>query len=418
MSELLLKNVRLVYGDTDKVTDILVKDGVISKMGFIMDEPKDVVEGNGLLAVMPGLFDMHVHFRDPGQIQKEDIYTGCKAAAAGGVTGVCCMPNTNPPIDNLETVTYIEVKSENTGISVYPVGCITKGMKGEELYDFTELGVKIISDDGRPVEKEEFLKDAMIRAYQNDILVASHCEDFAIIDGGIINKGEISEKLGVKGMDRSSEDSITAREIMVAKETGTRIHICHVSTRGSFDVIREAKKNGVKVTCETCPHYFYYTDEKVLSLDADYRMNPPLRTEDDRIATIEAILDGTCDCIVTDHAPHTAEDKADFYKAPNGVVGLETSLSAMLTKFYHEKKLTLNQIVNLMSEKPRELLGIPKIKFEVGEKAEFILVDLNEEWEVIPEELHSKSKNTVFKGEKFKGRNILTYSNGAVRYAK
>ncbi len=418
MSSLLLKNFKVVTEKDEIITDILVVDGIIKEIGTLGCVADRVIEGNNSLAVLPALFDMHVHFRDPGQTHKEDILTGCASALAGGVTGVACMPNTNPPIDSIEIVDYILDKAKDSGVSVLPVGCITSGMKGEKLYDFTEIGVKIISDDGRPVENENLLREAMITAYKNDILVASHCEDFAIINGGIINNGEISKKLGIAGMDRSSEDSITEREISIAAETGTRIHICHVSTVRSFELVREAKKNGVNVTCETCPHYFYYTDEKVLSLDADYRMNPPLRTEEDRIATIEAILDGTCDCIVTDHAPHAASEKADFYKAPNGVVGLETSLSAMLTAFYHTGKLTLSQIVKLMSVKPRELLNLPEIKLEVGEKAEFIIVNLDEEWEVVPEKLHSKSKNTVFKGEKFKGRNILTYSDGKVRFER
>jgi dihydroorotase len=217
-------------------------------------------------------------------------------------------------------------------------------------------------------------------------------------------------------MDRASEDSITAREIAIAAAENARIHICHVSTRGSIELIRDAKARGVKVTSETCPHYFMYTDEKLRSLDADYRMNPPLRTEDDRKAVEEAVLDGTVDCIVTDHAPHTAEEKADFYKAPNGVVGLETSLAAMLTHFYHTGKLTLCDIARLMAENPRKLLGLDVPAVKTGEKADFILVDTEMEWKVTPEKLHSKSHNTVFKGESFKGRNIMTVTDGIIRY--
>lgn len=419
MSEILIKNVRAVDENIDRICDILIGNGKIKKIGSNLSDNADkVIDGSGL-AALPGLFDMHVHFRDPGQTHKENINTGCAAALAGGVTGVACMPNTNPPADNIETVNYIRNKAKNTGVDVYPVCCITKGMKGNQLADFDEYvkeGVKLISDDGRPVANAELMRKALEMSTANGLLAVSHCEDLDIINGGIINKGKISEKLVVKGMDRASEDSITAREIALADSCGARIHICHVSTKGSIEIIRDAKKRGIKVTCETCPHYFTYTDDKLLSRDADYRMNPPLRTEEDRTAILEGVLDGTVDCIVTDHAPHTAEEKADFEKAPNGVVGLETSLAVTLTQLYHTGKLSLNRIVQLMSADPRRLLGIDIPKFETGSKADIVLVDLDREWTVIPEELHSKSHNTVFKGEKLKGRAIMTISDGIIRY--
>lgn len=415
---ILFKNVRIVDAGTDTVGDVLVKDGVIAEIGNVSEAADRVIEGNGKLVVMPSLFDMHVHFRDPGFTHKEDVLTGCAAALAGGVSGVVCMPNTKPPIDSRETVDYIVSKAEPTGVSVYPAGCVTKGMLGKELYDHSSIGVRIISDDGRPVENAELLRQAMLGSNKNGILIASHCEDLNIINGGIVNDGEVSAELGLKGMNRASEDSITAREIAVAMSADARIHICHVSTVGSLDFIREAKARGVKVTCETCPHYFMYTDEKIRSLDADYRMNPPLRTEADRAAVEKAVLDGTIDCIVTDHAPHAAEEKADFCKAPNGVVGLETSLAAMLTHFYHTGKLSLSRISEMMAEKPRKLLGLPVTKLEKGAKADLILVDTEKEWVVEPEKLHSKSHNTVFKGEKFKGQNLMTITDGIIRFER
>lgn len=415
---ILFKNVRIVDAETDTVGDVLVKDGIIAEIGNVSATADRVIEGSGKLVVMPSLFDMHVHFRDPGFTHKEDVLTGCAAALAGGVSGVVCMPNTKPPIDSKETVDYIANKAEPTGVSVYPAGCVTKGMLGKELYDHSSIGVKIISDDGRPVENAELLRQAMLESNKNGILIASHCEDLNIINGGIVNDGEVSAELGLKGMNRASEDSITAREIAVAMSADARIHICHVSTVGSLDFIREAKARGVKVTCETCPHYFMYTDEKIRSLDADYRMNPPLRTEADRAAVEKAVLDGTIDCIVTDHAPHAAEEKADFYKAPNGVVGLETSLAAMLTHFYHTGKLSLSRISEMMAEKPRKLLGLPVTKVEKGAKADLILVDTEKEWIVEPEKLHSKSHNTVFKGEKFKGQNLMTITDGIIRFER
>ena len=414
---ILLKNVRAVDDKTDRICDIFIDNGKIAEIGDNLSVTDDrTVDGGGTLAVLPALFDMHVHFRDPGQTHKETVETGCAAALAGGVSGVACMPNTTPAIDSKETVEYILDKAKDTGVDVYPVGCITKGMQGGELYDWTELGVKLISDDGRPVANAEMMRQTLEATNENGLLVVSHCEDLAIINGGIIHKGAVSEKLGVKGMDRASEDSITAREIALADSCDARIHICHVSTRGSMNFIRDAKKNGIKVTCETCPHYFTYTEDKLLSRDADYRMNPPLRSEDDRLAVLEAVLDGTVDCIVTDHAPHAAEEKSDFLKAPNGVVGLETSLAVTLTQLYHTGKLTLGRIAELMAINPRKLLEIEVTRIEKGAKADLAVVDLDKEWTVVPEELHSKSKNTVFKGEKLKGKNIMTITNGEIRF--
>ena len=416
MEKILLKNVITADGENEKVCDIFIADGIIQDIGAGLNNAADRVVEGVKLAVIPTLFDMHVHFRDPGQTHKEDVLTGCSAALAGGVGGVVCMPNTNPPIDSRETVDYILEKAKNTGVEVYPAACITKGMKGGELYDWKKLGVKIISDDGRPVENAELMRQALEQSRENGLLAASHCEDLHIINGGIMNKGEISQKLGVKGMDRASEDSITAREIALADSCGAHIHICHVSTKGSIEIIRDAKRRGINVTCETCPHYFTYTEEKLLARDADYRMNPPIRTETDRLAVLEAVLDGTVDCIVTDHAPHAADEKADFEKAPNGVVGLETSLAVTLTQLYHTGKISLNKIVQLMAVNPRKLLGIDVPKIAVGAKANIAVVDLEREWTVKPEELHSKSHNTVFKGEKLKGRNIMTITDGVIRY--
>ena len=417
---LLLKNVRAVDSSIklDKITDILIDDGTILKVcENITDKADRVIDGMGKLVVFPGLVDMHVHLREPGFTHKEDVITGTNSAKAGGFTAVACMPNTKPSIDNADTVSYILDKAKNTGVKVYPVGCITKGMNGGELCDYDELknaGVIAISDDGRPVENAELMRQALELSNSNGLCVISHCEDLNIINGGIMNKGEVSEKLGVKGMDRASEDYITAREIALAMSCDAHIHIAHVSTEGSVNIIRAAKKDGVNVTCETCPHYFTYTDEKLLSQDADYRMNPPLRTEKDRIAIEKAVLDGTIDCIVTDHAPHAKEEKADFFKAPNGVVGLETSLAVTLTQLYHTGKCDLMKICEIMSENPRKVLGVEAVSIKEGSDADLTIFDTDIEWEVVPEELHSKSKNTVFKGEKLKGKTVFTISEGKI----
>lgn len=414
MNRILIQNVTL----NGTVCDMLIRDGKIQKIGNIREPADQVIRADGLTA-LPGLFDMHVHFRDPGLTYKEDIHTGAAAALAGGVTGVACMPNTKPPIDSPETVQYILEQAADTGVKVYPVGCITQSMQGKALCEYDALihaGVRAISDDGRPVESDQLLREAMEESIRNGLLIISHCEDLKIINGGIMHKGKISEQLGVKGMDRASEDSITAREIRLAEETGSRIHIAHVSTAGSVELIRQAKARGVKVTCETCPHYFLLTEEKLLARDADFRMNPPLREETDRLAVEQGVCDGTIDCIVTDHAPHSAEEKADFETAPNGVVGLETSLAATLTGLYHTGKLTLADIVRLMAETPRKLLGLPVPRLHEGADAELILVDLNESWTVDPDKLHSKSHNTVFKGMTLRGRVHATITGGEIRF--
>lgn len=416
---ILIKNIRAVDSENDTVADVFLKDGIIADIGEDLSVDADKMIDGTDLVLMPSIFDMHVHFRDPGQTHKEDILTGCAAALAGGVTGVLAMPNTKPPCDAPETIRYIIDKAKNTGVDVYPVGCITGGMSGNGLCDYEalkEAGCICISDDGRPVENAEMMRKALELSNENGLLVASHCEDLSIINGGIMNKGEISEKLGVKGMDRASEDYITAREIILASSVNARIHICHVSTEGSAAIIRFAKSRGIKVTCETAPHYFQLTDELLLKRDADYRMNPPLRTSADVKAIIEAIKDGTIDCIITDHAPHAAEEKSDFEKAPNGVVGLETSLAASLTALYHTGEITLNRLVELMCVNPRKILGLEVPAVKIGKTADLLIADINRKWTVDPEKLHSKSHNSVFKGMTLTGKPLVTISKGIIRY--
>lgn len=417
MSSILIKNIRAVDSQLDKVTDVLVRDGKIAEVAENITESADkTIDGSGVV-LMPSLFDMHVHFRDPGLEYKEDIHTGCAAALAGGVTGVLAMPNTKPPCDTPETIRYIIEKAEGTGVEVYPVGCITKGMDGGFLCDYKALkkaGCICISDDGKPVPNAEMMRKALELSKENGLLVASHCEDLNIINGGIMNKGETSEKLGVKGMDRASEDYITAREMILASSVDARIHICHVSTKGCAAMIRFAKSQGVKVTCETAPHYFMLTDKLLEKRDADYRMNPPLRTPEDVEAIKEAIKDGTIDCIITDHAPHAEYEKADFEKAPNGVVGLETSFAATLTALYHTGEISLNKVVQLMSENPRRLLGLDIPTISKGSTADLIIADIDRKWTVDPSKLHSKSHNTVFKGMELTGKVLTTISKGNV----
>jgi dihydroorotase len=419
MNSILIKNIRAVDAKTDRVCDVLIEGEKIITVGENLRCGADELIDGTDLVLMPSVFDMHVHFRDPGFTHKEDVLTGCSAALAGGVTGVCAMPNTKPPCDNPETVKYIKNKAKDTGVDVYPVGCITNGMSGNGLCDYNalrEAGCICISDDGRPVENAEMMRSALEKSNSNGLLVVSHCEDLSIINGGIMNKGSVSEKLRVKGMDRASEDMITAREIILAQSVDARIHICHVSTEGSTEIIRCAKNHGVKVTAETAPHYFLLTDELLEKRDADYRMNPPLRTADDVKAIIEGIKDGTIDCIVTDHAPHTAEEKADFEKAPNGVVGLETSFAAALTGLYHTGEVSLKKIAELMCVNPRKILGLEIPAIAEGKTADLMIADINKKWIVEPEKLHSKSHNTVFKGMTLTGKPLVTISKGKIRY--
>lgn len=418
---LLLKNGYVV--DTangfEGAADILIENGVIAKCAPNITEKADEIIDCAGMAVLPGICDMHVHFRDPGQTHKEDIVTGGNAAAAGGVTAVACMPNTNPTVDSPETVKYILDKAKGATVKVYPVGCITKGLKGEELCDFEELkkaGCVAVSDDGKPVRNARVMAQALVKAHYAGLKVISHCEEPDVVAGGIINSGNVSKELGVNGMHRISEDISTAREIVLAGDLEMPIHIAHVSTATSMMLLRVAARYGIMVTSETCPHYFSLTDEKLRSRDADYRMNPPLRTKDDVEAITEGVCDGTIDCIVTDHAPHTAEEKADFEKAPNGVVGLETSLAVTLTKLYHTGKLSLSKIVRLMCVNPRKILNIPGGNFSEGEPADIAIVSLDEEWIVDPAKLHGKSHNTCFKGEKLKGKVKMTILDGKIVY--
>lgn len=404
----------------DETLDIRIKDGKIAEVGKALSVHEGEREIDCTdLTVIPGICDMHIHMRDPGQIHKEDIITAGEAAAAGGVTAVACMPNTIPTVDSPETVHYIIEKSKQAKTKVFPIGSITKGLEGEEFSDFDALkkaGCVAVSDDGRPVKNSMMMKQAIKKAALSHLMIISHCEDLDIINGGIINEGTVSKTMGVKGMARSSENYITAREILLAGEQGLPIHIAHVSTKESVDIIRLAKQKGVKVTCETAPHYFTLTDDKLLSRDADYRMNPPLREKADVEAITVAVCDGTIDCIVTDHAPHTAEEKSDFMIAPNGVVGLETSLAAAVTMLLNTGKITRVQLVDLMCVNPRRILGIEGGDFSVGSAADITVFSETEQWTVEPEKLHSKSKNTCFKGMTLTGRVKYTLLDGNVVY--
>ena len=419
MVKILIKNAHICDPATnmDCEGDIFLVDGVIADIGTDLDYETEVtIDASGLIAA-PGLVDMHVHLRDPGQTEKEDIISGCKAAAAGGVTSVLAMPNTNPTVDNVETVQYILNKAKDADAHVYVSAAITKGLQSDMLCNLAalkEAGAIALSDDGRPVVNTEFMAEAMQTAPKLGMTVVSHCEDLYLAKGGIIHEGKVAEELGVKGIPAAAEDCGTAREIALAAAYNVPIHICHVSTATSIALIRDAKARGVAVTAETAPHYFTLTEEELLKRDADYRMNPPLRTEADRLAVIEGLKDGTLDAIATDHAPHTPTEKADFEKAPNGAIGMETSLSAGITALVQQGHCTMLQLIEKMSTNPAQLLGIPAGTLKKGSPADVILIDKDEEWTVDADKLHGKSKNCVFKNRKLTGKVKFTVCGGKI----
>lgn len=419
MDRLLIRGARVVSpADRPEFTgDILIENGIFARIGGKSGSAgAEIVEAAGLVAA-PGLVDMHTHLRDPGFPEKEDVLSGCRAAAAGGVTSLLCMPNTDPTVDGARTVRYILEKAERADARVYVAGAITRGLGGKELSDFQELkdaGAVALSDDGRPVENAALMALAMRRASALGLRVLSHCEELSLSAGGKANEGEVSERLGVKGVPAAAEDCGTAREIALAAAYGVPVHICHVSTANSVAMVRDAKRRGVRVTAETAPHYFSLTERELLSRDADYRMSPPLRTEADRLAVIEGLRDGTIDAVATDHAPHTPGEKTDFLTAPNGVVGLETSLAAGITYLVKPGLLGLEKLISLMSPAPAAVLGIPGGHIREGDPADLVLFDPEERWTVDPEKLHGKSRNAVFKGRELIGRVKLTVCRGKI----
>lgn len=403
----------------DETGDLLIAGGAIAQAGGTLDgADARVMEADGLV-VSPGLVDLHVHLRDPGFTEKEDVLSGCRAAAAGGVTGLLCMPNTNPALDSAQAVRGVRNKAVNADAHVYVAAAITKGLSGEKPTDLQELkeaGAVAVSDDGRPVANSALMAEAMRSARALGLFVTSHCEDLSLSAGGKINEGDVSRALGVPGVPAAAEDCGTARELALAQAYHLPVHICHVSTKSSVAMIRDAKRRCVPVTCETAPHYFALTEQKLLSCDADYRMSPPLRTEEDRLAVCEGLRDGTIDIIATDHAPHTPREKADFLLAPNGAVGMETSLAAGITYLVETGVLSLSQLIEKMSCKPARLLGIPGGTLKPGAPSDLTLFDPAKQWTVDPAKLHGKSRNAVFKGMKLTGRVMMTILGGKIVY--
>ena len=369
--------------------------------------------------MLPGLVDAHCHLREPGFEYKEDIESGTRSAAAGGFTSIACMPNTNPVIDNEAIIKYIINKAKTEGfVNVYPIGAISKGMKGEELSEIGELkfaGAVAISDDGKPVKSASLMKKAMQYASMFDMTVISHCEDLELAEEGVMNEGYYSTVLGLKGIPAAAEEVMVSRELILAEYTKTPIHIAHVSTRLSVDLIRNAKRRGVNVTAETCPHYFTLTEAACEGYNTLAKVNPPLRTADDVEAIIEGLKDGTIDIIATDHAPHHMDEKnVEFNLAANGLVGFETALPLAVTFLLKPGHLTLSQLVEKMCVNSSRILGLNKGTLEVGHAADITIIDLDEEFTVDINKLSSKSKNSPYDGFKLSGTVYYTIVNGRV----
>lgn len=422
---ILIKNGRVLNPseNLDEVMDVFIKDGVIKKKGLDMEVCADkVIDARGCY-VMPGLIDLHVHFRDPGLTYKEDIETGSRAAAKGGFTTVCCMPNTKPVVDNTDTVKYIIKKSKEAGLTnVLPVGAVTKSMQGKEITDVNELkkaGICAISEDGKSVMDSGVYRQAMKNAVRAGIPVMAHCEDINLVEGGVINLGEKSEQLGVKGISNAVEDVIALRDILLARETGATLHLCHCSTKDSVEMVRQAKAEGVKVTAEVCPHHFSMCTDDITGNDGNFKMNPPLRAREDMEALIRGLSEDIMDVISTDHAPHSAEEKAkDLEHAPFGIVGLETSVALTMTNLVKKGYITPLQMAAKMSYNPARVLGIDKGTLDEGAVADVTIINPDKEYMIDVENFVSKGKNTPFNGYKVFGEVEYTIMNGDIVYQK
>ena len=420
--KLLLKNGKVFDYKTklnDKY-DILIENDKIVKIEKNINETADKEIDCTNLNIIPGMIDIHCHLREPGGEHKETIETGSKSAVAGGFTTICPMPNTKPTPDNVETLTYIINEAKRVNLcNVLPYGSVSKGEKGEELVNFEELkkaGAIAFSDDGMPVVNSRMMRQAMIEADKLGTYVASHCEEKSV-SAGAINAGPVADKLGVQGVLPEAEEIMAAREIVISETNNVRGHICHISTKTSKNMIRDAKKRGVKITCETCPHYFTFTVDEVLKSGTNAKMNPPLREEKDRQAIIEGLKEGTIDCIITDHAPHSESEKdVELAKAPNGIIGFETALSAEIMNLVDPGHIDYLNLVRLTSYTPAKILHIDNERgsIEIGKKADITIFDPNEEYIYTKDMIVSKSKNSPFIGKKLKGKVKYTIVNGRI----
>lgn len=421
----LIKNGQLINPKTNfnNITDIMIEDDKVIKISKdIKEEADKIIDAKGCI-VTPGLIDVHVHLREPGFEHKETILTGSKSAAKGGFTTICVMPNTSPVIDNEIVTTYVKYKAkEEAMVNVLPIGAITKGQEGKELANIGKMvkaGICAISEDGKSVLNAGLLKKAMIYAKMYDIPVLSHCEDETLAGSGVMNAGKTATILGMKGIPNEAEEVIVARDILLGKSTGVKLHMCHLSTETSVDLVREAKKKGINVTAEVCPHHFTLTEEAVCGYDPNTKMNPPLRTKKDVEALKEGLADGTIEIIATDHAPHHKDEKnCEYDKALNGIVGLETSLSLGITELVESNIITIDELIEKMSLNPAKMLGIDKGSIEEGKDADITIIDQSKEYEININKFVSKSNNSPFHGRKVKGMVLYTIVNGKIVYSR
>ncbi len=421
---LLLKNAIIINADKmhKEPQDIFIEKGSIVKIGkSVPSDAAKIVDASGKM-VFPGLIDMHIHLREPGREDKETIETGSKAAAKGGFTTVLCMPNTTPVIDNAMIVEAILKEAKRVGlVNVIPCGAITRGQNGEELTDMFELkqaGCMALSDDGKTVANNRLMRLAMEYSKMTGLFLIEHCQDPALWNKGVMNEGDVSTMLGLKGDPGISETIIVGRDIELALYLKARIHMAHMSLKRSVELIRFAKSQGIQVTAEACPHHFTLTDEAVKTFDTNTKVNPPLRTQEDVDAIKEGIKDGTIDCIVTDHAPHTAEEKEmDYDHAPYGMIGLETAVGLTISELVEKKVLSWTQMADRMSAAPARIVGLPsKGAIREGMDADITIIDPEKVWEVRKEDIVSKSKNSPFIGRKLKGAVVTTIYGGKVTY--
>ena len=401
----------------ESIGDVFIKDGLI--VGKLSDsEKKKAVhfDAKGLV-VVPGLVDIHVHFREPGQTHKEDIASGSRAAAAGGYTSVVCMPNTSPVCDNAGTLERIKNSIEKESvIHVYTTGCLTLGMKGEALAPTGQLkqaGIVAVTDDGLCIQNNEIMRRAVEYASLHNLPIMDHCQDDRLTKNAVMHEGEVSLKLGLKGWPRAAEDIIVARNIILSELTGARIHMQHVSSYHSVELLRNAKARGINVTGEASPHHIEFTDACVGDYNTMFKMNPPLRSEKDRLALIEGLKDGTLDCIATDHAPHSPTEKdCEFDKAPFGIIGLENALASTLETLYHSKKLSLKEIIALMTHKGAEICDLPAGTLSLGAPGDVCIFDPDLKWKVNAEAFKSKSRNCPWNGRTLRGKVKATFVGG------
>ncbi len=421
MANLWIRNARVIdpASKRDETGDLFVQDGkIVPSLPVAARKRARKIEARGLVAC-PGLVDIHVHFREPGQTHKETIATGSRAAAAGGFTTVVCMPNTSPVADNAGTIQYIrDAVARDAVVKVFPTGCITVGMKGEALAPIGSLkrsGVVAITDDGDCVQSNEIMRRAVEYAKMFDLPVMDHCQDHSMTKGAVMNEGIVSTRLGLKGWPNAAEDLIVSRNLILSEYTGAHIHLQHISSRYSVDAIRRAKERGVRISAEATPHHIALTDESLSTYDTNFKMNPPVRTEEDRKAIIAGLRDGTLDCIATDHAPHTESEKdREFDYAPNGILGLETALAVVLEVLVQKSRFKLPYVIDLMTRRPAKLLKLDAGTLAVGAAADICLFDPEKAWTYNAKAGFSKSSNSPWSGRSFTGQVVTTIVDGRV----